>query len=161
VTFKLSGVLPNPDNAPQFNGAFRTPPNSFQCISCHQADPFITNPFINAAKIPGTNESIVPQLDANARYYVIGGHDWDMRTIHIEGNQCLSCHGVGLATVRLFEQNGYDINAHMPPNNPGSLTEDYVELLKAWLDGPENVEGAEWVIPPACDQPSRFVGDDY
>ncbi|MFT4973042.1 MAG: hypothetical protein ACI9JY_002248 [Saprospiraceae bacterium] len=158
VTFKLSGEIPGPENPTTFNQAFRTSPN---CNSCHQADPFITDPFINAAKIPGTNESVVPHLDANAPYYVIGGYNWDMRTIHIEGNQCMSCHRVGLSTARLFEENGYDVNAHMPPNNPGSLSDDYIELLEAWMNGPENTLGAEWRIPPACNEPARTVGEDY
>lgn len=161
VTFKLSGVIPGPDNPVAFNKAFRLPSNDFQCNSCHQADPFLTNPFINAAKIPGTNESVVPQLGANSPYYVIGGHNWDMRTIHIEGNQCLSCHRVGLATTRLFESNGYDVNTHMPPHDPGSLSQDYIELLQAWMNGVENTPNAEWRIPPACGEPAKTVGSDY
>lgn len=160
ITFKLSGVMPGP-NSNMFNQAYRTPSSDFQCISCHQADPFITNPFINAAKIPGTNESVVPHLGANSPYHVIGGYDWDMRTIHIEGNQCMACHRLGLSTVRLFEDNGYDVNTHMPPTNPGSLSDDYLELLEAWINGPENTPGAEWKIPPTCNDPGKIVGDDY
>ena len=161
ATFKLSGIIPGPENPTTFDQAFSVPSNNFQCNSCHQADPFLTNPFINAAKIPGTNEPIVPQLAANTPYYVIGGYNWDMRTIHIEGNQCMSCHRVGLATVRLFENNGYDVNVHMPPSNPGSLSDDYIALLEAWRNGVENTPGAEWRIPPACNEPAKTVGDDY
>jgi hypothetical protein len=69
VTFKLSGTIPGPEDPASFNQAFRLPSSNFQCISCHQADPFLTNPFINAAKIPGTNESVVPQLGADAPYF--------------------------------------------------------------------------------------------
>jgi len=161
VTFELSGMMPSPDNLTMFNQAYRTPPNNFQCISCHQADPFLTDPFINAAKMPGTDESVVPQLNASSPYYVIGGHDWDMRTIHIEGNQCMSCHRVGLATARLLQGNGYDVNSHMPPNDPGSLSDDYIELLQTWMNGVENTPNAEWRIPPACTEPAKTVGDDY
>jgi hypothetical protein len=107
-TLRLSGAMPGPNNPTEFNQAYIPPPVSdqggVQCVSCHQADPFITNSFINAAKIPGTNESIVPRLSATSPYYVIGGEDWDMRTLHIEGNQCLSCHRVGMTTIELFQE---------------------------------------------------------
>ena len=29
----------------------------------------------------------------------------------------MACHRVGISTVRLFEDNGYDVNTHLPPNN--------------------------------------------
>ena len=73
----------------------------------------------------------------------------------------MACHRVGLSTVRLFEDNGYDVNTHMPPTNPGSLSDDYLELLEAWINGPENTPGAEWKIPPTCNDPGKIVGDDY
>lgn len=161
ITLKLSGVMPGPNNTAAFNQAYRTPPSDFQCISCHQADPFITNPFITAAKIPGTDEPVIPILGAGAPYHVIGGENWDMRTIKIEGNACMSCHRVGLATVRLFQDNGYNVNTHMPPDNPGSLSDDYLELMNAWMNGPENTANAEWIIPPAKGEPEQVVGTDY
>lgn len=73
-----------------------------------------------------------------------------MRTIHIEGNQCMSCHRVGLAIARLFDEGGYVVNEHMPPNNSRSFSEDYNALLEAWMNDPENTAGAEWQIPPPC-----------
>ena len=117
--------------------------------------------FINAAKIPGTDESVVPVLDKNSPYYVIGGDNWDMRTIHIEGNACFDCHRVGMSTMSMFMENGWEPNNHMPPHDPGSLSEDLSELLTAWKNGPENVPNAEWVIPPARGNPQKFVGDEY
>ena len=157
----FSGLMPNTSNPADFNLAYITPPGD-QCIACHQADPFITDPWINGAKILGTNETVVPHLAKDVPYYVIGGDNWDMRTIRIEGNQCLSCHRVGLNTLQLFETNGYDTNARMPPNNPGSMSDDYVELMNAWLNGVENTPNAEWVIPAVgALGPDQVVGDDY
>jgi len=104
----MRGVMPWIDNPDEFNQAYRAPERHRpQCVQCHQADPFITSPFINAAKIPGTNENVVPILDQNAPYYVIGGQNWDMRTLHIEGNKCFECHRVGLSTMAMFMENGW------------------------------------------------------
>lgn len=119
----LTGVMPCIDQPQEFNKAYRVPGN-VQCVQCHQNEPFITDSFINAAKIPGTNESVVPFLGRDAPYFVIGGDNWDMRTIHIEGNACFECHRVGMATMELFMRNGWDPNKHMPPHDPGSLAND-------------------------------------
>ena len=159
-TLRMRGKLPWIDDPENFNTAFRTF-GANQCVQCHQNDPFITNDFITAAKIPGTNEPVVPILDADSPYYVIGGENWDMRTIHIEGNRCFDCHRVGMSTMTMFMENGWKPDAHMPPHDPGSLNEDLMELLEAWRKGPENVPGAEWIVPPARGQPARVVGEDY
>lgn len=158
-TLRMRGQLPWIDNPKEFNQAYVPAP--MQCVSCHQADPFITNPFIKAAKIPGTDETVVPILDGDSPYYVIGGEDWDMRTIHIEGNACFECHRVGMNTVDLFASAGWELSEHMPPHDPGSLAQDYRELVAAWKKGPENVEGAEWIIPPARGNDRQVVGADY
>lgn len=92
-TLRMRGVMPWIDKPEEFNKAYVVP-NSLQCVQCHQADPFITDSFINAAKIPGTTENVVPVLNQDSPYYVIGGENWDLRTIHIEGNQCFDCHRV-------------------------------------------------------------------
>ena len=84
-----------------------------------------------------------------------------MRTIHIKANACFECHRVGMATIDLFSGSGWDPNGHMPPHDPGSLAEDYRELSVAWQRGPEAVEGAEWIIPPARGKDRQVVGDDY
>lgn len=161
-TLRMRGVMPWIDNATEFDKAFRPPPpGAPQCVQCHQADPFITNSFINAAKIPGTNESVVPILDRDSPYFVIGGDDWDMRTIHIEGNKCFECHRVGMSTVEMFTSNGWDPNKHMPPHDPGSLAKDFEQLLEAWQKGPTFVKGAHWVIPPAKGIERQVVGEDY
>ena len=49
----------------------------------------------------------------------------------------------------------------MPPDAPGSLKDDYWALLNAWIKGPEKVDGADWVIPPARGKGRQIVGDDY
>ena len=159
-TLRMRGTMPWVDDPDEFNRAFKTPGN-VQCVECHQADPFITNTFINAAKIPGTKEPVVPILDADSPYYVIGGNNWDMRTINIEGNSCFECHRIGQSTLKLFTGNGWDPNKHMPPYDPGSLSEDLAEILEVIRKGPENVKGAQWVIPPARGKGTQVVSDDY
>lgn len=159
-TFRMRGTLPGIDNPKEFNRAYETPGDT-QCVQCHQADPFITNSFINAAKIPGTDETVVPKLDADAPYYVIGGENWDMRTIHIEGNSCFDCHRVGMSTMTMFMENGWKPDEHMPPYDPGSLREDLRELLDAWKKGPDNVKNAKWIVPPAKGEGPKEVGQDY
>lgn len=161
-TLRMRGIMPWIDNPDDFNKAYVVPnPYRPQCVQCHQADPFITNPFINAAKIPGTQETVVPILDQKSPYFVIGGQNWDMRTLHIEGNKCFECHRVGLSTMTMFMENGWKPNTHMPPNDPGSLAKDLEQLLEAWNRGPASVKGASWIIPPAAGKGSQAVGDDY
>jgi len=158
-TLRMRGEMPGIDNPEGFNRAFVTPP--IQCVQCHQSDPFITNSFINAAKIPGTDKPVIPVLDEDSPYYVIGGENWDMRTVHIQNHACFDCHRVGMKTIELFMNSGWDPNKHMPPRKPGSLAGELRELLDAWKNGPENVEGAEWIIPPARGKDRQVVGDDY
>ena len=159
-TLRMRGEMPWIDQPEEFNRAFITPGN-IQCVQCHQNEPFITNSFINAAKIPGTRENVVPILDQDSPYYVIGGENWDMRTIHIKGNGCFDCHRVGMNTMTMFMENGWDPNEHMPPHDPGSLAGDLQELLAAWWKGPDNTPGAEWIIPPARGKDRQVVGKDY
>ena len=158
-TWRMRGVMPGMDEPEQFDRAYETP-GIVQCVGCHQADPFITNDFITAAKLPGTREPVVPILDGDAPYHVLGGEHWDMRTIHIEGNSCFECHRVGMSTVGLFLENGWHPNRYMPPHEPGSLDEDWQELRRAWLEGPEAVEGARWVLPPARGEQAREAAND-
>ena len=61
----------------------------------------------------------------------------------------------------MFMKNGWKPNAHMPPHDPGSLAEDLRELLTAWQKGPDNVENAQWIIPPAQRNAAKIVGTDY
>lgn len=166
-THRLRGEMPWIDDPEEFNRAFKTP-RTVQCVECHQNDPFIHNSFIDAALLPGTEETVIPKITERTRdmefdlpYFVIRGETWDMRTIHIEGNKCMGCHRVGMGTAKLFMQYGWDPNKHMPPHDPGSLAEDWQELLDCWEATPEETPGCEWVIPPGGDDLGRVVGNDY
>ena len=166
-THRLSGVMPWIDDPEAFNRAFRTPGKG-QCVECHQNDPFIHNSFIDAAKLPGTEEPVVPRIRTRDRdmitdlpYHVLGGGNWDMRTIHIDGNGCLNCHRIGMGTAMLFMRYGWDPNEHMPPKSPGRLSDDWEELLACWRNRPENTPGCDWVVPPSADTLGRIVGGDY
>ena len=162
ATNRLMGVLPGIDHPDAFNQAYRTP-GRVQCVACHQNDPFVHNPFIDGAKLPGDpTQPVVPRISgSDAPYYVIGGSDWDMRTIHLEGNGCLECHRIGMKTLEEFMGDGWHPNQHMPPDDPGSLSEDFQALLDAWNEGPENTPDCNWIIPPAGRCESRVVGDEY
>jgi hypothetical protein len=169
-TNRMLGVMPGIDEPEEFNRAYQAP-GEVQCIMCHQNDPFIHSFFIDAAKMPGSKRPVIPQLKKAGRnieshlpYYVIGGEDWDMRTLHIEGNECLDCHRVGMSTIDLymsFEIGDWAPNEHMPPYDPGSLREHFDELMNCWENGPENTPGCDWIIPRAGDTPGRVVGDEY
>ena len=85
-----------------------------------------------------------------------------MRTIHIEGNRCLGCHGIGMETLAEYTGVLWDPNEHMPPHAPGSFAGDYAELVACWENSPgENTPGCDWVIPPAGDCDGGVVGADY
>lgn len=159
-TLRMRGVMPGIDEPKAFNQAYVTPGN-IQCVECHQNDPFIHNSFIDAAKMPGTKLTVVPKNDEESPYYVIGGENWDMRTLYIKDNGCFECHRVGMKTLELFVSNGWEVHKNMPPRRPGSLKKDFEQLLQAWLKGPEKVDGAEWVIPPANNHPQQVVGNEY
>lgn len=157
---RLLGVLPGPDD-PEFDQAYTVP--GVQCVQCHQADPFNHNPWIKGARLPeDPRQPVLPVVPGpNPPYYVIGGPDWDMRTIHIEGNGCLGCHRIGMDTLAEYTGDHWDPNEHMPPHDPGSLAADYQELVACWENGPENTPGCDWVIPPAGECDAGVVGDDY
>ena len=155
----LTGQMPAPDE-PLFDRAFIPAP--IQCVECHQNNPFIRNPWLDAARLPERpTEPVLPTLDARSPYYVVGGAAWDMRTIHIEGNACLSCHRIGMEIDQIFMDNGFNVNTYMPPSAPGSMMDDYQALLECWSQGPESTPGCEWVIPPAGDCEGGTVGVDY
>jgi hypothetical protein len=159
-TNRLLGVLPGPDE-PGFDQAYVVP--GVQCVRCHQADPFNHNPWIKSARLPeDPRQPVIPVIPGpNPPYYVVGGPEWDMRTIHIDGNGCLGCHRIGMETVAEYTGDHWDPNEHMPPHDPGSLAADYEELVECWTNGPENTPGCDWVIPPAGECDGGVVGDNY
>lgn len=169
-THRLLGVMPWIDNPEEFNKAYKVP-GTVQCVLCHQNDPFIHSSFVDSAKLPGTDEPVIPEIRTRDRdmefdlpYYVIGGETWDMRTLHIEGNECLNCHRIGMNTIELYLGNkagAWHPNDHMPPKDPGSMAADFQELQDCWQNTPEKTPGCDWVVPPAGDNLGRVVGDDY
>ena len=155
----LTGQMPAPDES-DFDRAFIPAPG--QCVQCHQNNPFIRNPWLDGAVLPeNPSEPVLPTLGAESPYYVVGGADWDMRTIHIEGNECLTCHRIGMEIDRIFADFGFDVNTYMPPHAPGTMSGAYQELLNCWLQGPEATPGCDWIIPPAGDCVGGVVASDY
>lgn len=56
---------------------------------------------------------------------------------------------MGMATVDIFELLGViDVNSLMPPNAPGTETEDFNAIRACWEDGPDNTPNCEWSEPP-------------
>jgi len=151
----LAGSLPAPGE-PDFDRAWIPPPGP--CSNCHHNDPFLHNPWIDGARMPGKpTESVLPEIaTANSPYWVVGGADWDLRTPHIEGNACTGCHRVGMGTVDIFNLVGVlEINDLMPPSAPGTQVEAYNALVDCWRNGSENNPDCEWKNPPGayCGEP--------
>jgi hypothetical protein len=150
----LDGALPGPDS-PDFDRAWIPPPPGVQCAQCHQNDPFLHDPWIDGARLPSDRrQPVLPQLAGpKSPYWVVGGGDWDLRTVYIEGNGCLGCHRAPMRTARLLEAGNVHVNDFMPPRDPGSLAEDYAALLACHDNGPEQTPGCDWVEPPGggCD----------
>ena len=153
----LDGELPA-YGSPEFDQAWHSPTVSHtNCISCHTNNPFIHDPWIDQAKLPNDSlQTVVPKLASpDLLYFAVGGYgsQWDNRSIHIEGNQCLSCHRSNMILAyENFEALGHVmINDFMPPYQPGSLSNDYEELIQCWISGPENTDGCDWIIPPGGD----------
>ena len=145
----LEGELPGPDS-PDFDRAWIPPPDGVQCAQCHHNNVFLHDPWIDGARLPSNpREPVLPQwVDPEAPYWVVGGTDWDLRTVHIEGNACLDCHRAPTRTARLLEAGKVHVNDFMPPRKPGSMAADYAALLACHDDGPENTPGCDWIVPP-------------
>jgi hypothetical protein len=162
-TSRLIGQLPGPDD-PGFDIAFEVPDNGEKlCVSCHQSNPFIHTGWIDSAILDEeTGETVVPSIAGlHTPYYVIGAPEWDMRTLYIEGNECLDCHRVGMETVRLLSDDPWYVQEEMPPEAPGVLNDDYDALADCWLQGSKNTPGCDWIVPPGGGCDLRIVGDEY
>lgn len=160
----LDGEMPGPDS-PEFNRAWLVP--NVQCVECHENNAFIHNPWIDGARLPGDpSQPVLPQLvnlddPLASPYFVVGGSNWDMRTVHIEDNDCVSCHRASMRTAALFEESGIYANDFMPPMDPGSMTSDYAALVDCHNNGPESTPGCNWIIPPGGGCDGGVVGTDY
>lgn len=156
----LLGDFPGPDE-PDFDKAFIPPP--VQCVECHEANAFIHNPWISGARLPeDPSQPVIPEIQGpNSPYFVVGGADWNMRTPHIEGNGCVSCHRAAMGVSSLFELSDISVNDFMPPHAPGSMAEDYAELLACFEQGASNTPGCDWILPPAHGNPGRIEASDY
>ncbi len=156
----VHGELPSPDD-PEYGDVWKRPYLvAYQrCWSCHTADPFLHTPYITGARMPDDpDEPVVPVVSGpETPYFLVGEafnrlmsqddeeHD-DLQTLHIEGNACLQCHR--FVDPREFGEHFYDVNAYMPPYDPGSLADDYEALLECSEDGPENTPGCTWERVP-------------
>ena len=153
----LDGELPAYGTS-EFDQAWHSPAVSqTNCISCHTSDPFIHDPWIDQAKLSyDTTQTVVPKLATpDLPYFAVGGYgsQWDNRSIHIEGNQCLNCHRSNMILAYdTFDNLGHVmVNNFMPPYSPGSLAEDYNELIQCWINGPDDTDNCDWIIPPGGD----------
>lgn len=156
----LLGSFPGPQD-PEFDTAFIPPP--VQCVECHEANPFIHNPWISGARMPNNPlEPVIPEIHGpDSPYWVVGGADWNMRTAHIEGNGCVSCHRASVGVASLFELRGIEVNEFMPPHAPGSMSDDYAELLACFQDGAAATPGCDWVLPPAQYREGGITETEY
>ena len=94
----LDGELPSYGSS-EFDQLFHSPVVSgANCMTCHNSDPFIHDPWIDNAKLPtDTSQSVVPKFEYDGidlPYFAVGGYGsrFSNASIHIEGNNCLSCH---------------------------------------------------------------------
>ena len=54
-----------------------------------------------------------------------------------------------METASLLAFGGIHVNDFMPPQDPGSLAEDYAALFNCYLEGPNAPNGScDWVWPP-------------
>ena len=164
----LDGELPSYGSS-EFDQLFHSPVVSgANCMTCHNSDPFIHDPWIDNAKLPtDTSQSVVPKFEYNGidlPYFAVGGYGsrFSNASIHIEGNNCLSCHRSSVELAHnIFDGIGHvQTNEFMPPNNPGSLSDSYLELIECWLNGPENTDNCNWLIPPGGDCEDEILSID-
>jgi len=164
----LDGTLPSYGDI-EFNQLFHSPAVSgSNCMSCHNSDPFIHDPWLDNAKLKSDPyETVVPKYEYNATnlpYFAVGGYgsQFSNASIHIEGNNCLSCHrsSMELATTVFDGLGNVLVDEFMPPYSPGSYDYDYNQLIDCYNDGPENTSDCNWIIPPGGDCDVEIVGQD-
>ena len=164
----LDGTLPSYGSL-EFDQVFHSPAVSgANCMSCHNSDPFIHDPWIDNAKLSTeSNETVVPKFEydgINLPYFAVGGYgsEFSNASIHIQGNNCLSCHRSSMElAVNIFDNNGNVlVNEFMPPYDHGSLNNDYNELIECFINSPENTQNCNWLIPPGGDCNSEIISSN-
>ena len=164
----LDGVLPSYGTS-DFDQVFHSPAvSSTNCMSCHNSDPFIHDPWLDNAKLPNDpSQTVVPKYEYNGLdlpYFAVGGYgsQFSNASVHIESNNCLNCHRSSMElAINSFDGLGHVlVNEFMPPDNPGSFIDDYNELIDCYINGIENVDGCNWMIPPGGDCDSEIIGLD-
>tara|TARA_B100000941_G_scaffold237533_1_gene180556 strand:- start:373 stop:1764 length:1392 start_codon:yes stop_codon:yes gene_type:complete len=153
----------------EFDQLFHSPAVSgTNCMSCHNSDPFIHDPWIDGAKLlTDPSQTVVPKYEYDAidlPYFAVGGYgsQYSNASIHIESNNCLSCHrsSMELATTVFDDLGNVLVNEFMPPTSPGYFEDDYNELIDCYHNGPENTPGCNWIIPPGGDCSLEIVGQE-
>jgi len=147
---------------------FSTLPQYLQQIACHNSDPFIHDPWLDNAKLPSDpSQTVVPKYEYDGidlPYFAVGGYgsQFSNASIHIEANNCLSCHRSSMElAINVFDELGHVlVNEFMPPDNPGSLVDEYHELIDCYINGVDNTEGCNWIIPPGGNCDSEIIGLD-
>ena len=113
---RLLRVLPGPDD-PAFDRAYTVP--GVQCAAVPSGGSVQPQPVDSTVRaLPeDPRQPVLPVLPGpNQPYYVVGGQDWDMRTIHIDGNGCLGCHRIGMETLAEYTGDHWDPQrAHAAP----------------------------------------------
>jgi len=162
----LDGTLPEYGTS-EFDQLFHSPTVSqTNCMSCHTADPFIHDPWIDNAKLPNNpSETVIPKYEYDGidlPYFAVGGYgsQFSNKSVYIDGNNCLTCHRSSMElAINVFDGLGNVlVNESMPPYNPGSLTADYNELKECYINNPENTENCYWLIPGGGDCESEIIG---
>jgi len=141
----LDGQFPGPED-PAFDETFIT---SSGCGECHQSDAFIHTPWIDQARDPtDPSKPALPETAGpDSPYWVVGGAYWDLRTAHIDDNECTSCHRAP-ESDRILRFNGVDVGSFMPPTAPGSMQDHAGAIQTCYDDGPDQTADCEWVDPP-------------
>ena len=162
----LDGALPSYGTS-EFDQLFHSPAvSNTNCMSCHNSDPFIHDPWIdNARLLSDSTQTVVPKYEydgINLPYFAVGGYgsQYSNASIYIEDNDCLSCHrsSMELATSVFDDLGNVLVNDFMPPDSPGAYDNDYNQLIDCYNNGPENTPACHWIIPPGGDCNSEIVG---
>ena len=136
----LDGTFPS-YGTEEFDQVFHSPAVSgTNCMSCHNSDPFIHDPWLDNARLQNdSSQTVVPKYEYDAidlPYFAVGGYgsQFSNASIHIEGNNCLNCHRSSMElAINVFDDLGNVlINEFMPPTSPGIFQNDYSELIDCY-----------------------------